>query len=276
MDVYRFTQYRRALLAAFEEKRQFEPGLRFSKISLKTGIQATYLTNVFKGRAHFSADQLYLFAHYLGMETESIDYLLLLLEWERSTVQERKRSLKAQIESAQKARLRAKDHLDVIDNSPSDLSSAQYYLDPFHKIVHLFLTVPAYAKEPTKILPVLGLTAGRLEETLKLLEKIGYIHRKSNGGYTVLKDGLHLPEDSPLHIPHQTFLRLQSLDRVRKSSPTESTFASATFSANEDTQIKIHAAFLEFFRKCQLLVEEVKPHEARGVYQINFDLFRWG
>jgi hypothetical protein len=89
----------------------------------------------------------------------------------------------------------------------------------------------------------------------------------------VINQSLHLPKDSSLIHPHQTLLRVKSIEHQQNKSQDAGNYAfSVTFSCDEEGRKKIQEEFLKYLKSVQKTVQNAGSEE---VYQINFDLFSW-
>lgn len=273
MNLFAETDYRQAILALTERRQALERGFTRARVARDAGLQSSYLSNVLSGRANLNADQLFRIAQSFGLKEEETDYLLLLLEADRCQIPQRRAVLDERIRAVRHAHLKTSAHVSAKKIAADDLSVTEYYLDPYVMIVHVFLGIPRYAKDVSRIAEALGFGMGKLRRVLGTLERLGYAERARDGHYKLVQSHRHLPEDSPLCLPHQILFRLKSADRLPRLAPAQRYAFSVTFSASEEVYDKIRADFLSYVKKCEASVKSVK-HPDR-VYQLNYDLFSW-
>lgn len=270
MSIYKHLKYQEILLSRIEHLKS-QSSLTMAKLAEKVGVQSSYITHVFKGRAHFSADQLYAIGEALNFSEEEVEYLLLLLELERSVHSTRKRKLKEKIELQRAKFLKTESHLSVETVRDLEAATIQYYLDPLCQLVMVFLNFPQYAKDPFLLGAKLGMGSQQLEEILGRLQSSGKVEITKNG-YKVLSGSDHLPKESPLCQPHQTLMRYKSVDQMQRLAWGKAYSFSVTFSSTPEDKAQIQSAFLDFVNAAEKIVKK-SPREK--VYQINFDLFPW-
>lgn len=270
ISLFSSTEYRRAVEAAVERVRFHKP-LSYAQLSKQSGVQATYFSNVLKGRASFSSDQLYRVARALEVSETELEFLLLLLEWDRCSVKDRKRELTRRIEAMREDNLTTARHLAAKKVAPEDASASEYYFDAMTKVVHVYLGVERYAREPKLIAEALKIPVEYLGRLLETLVRLGYVERKGSG-YVVRLKHRHLPDDSPLCLPHQTLMRTRSLEQFQRLPRGKRYGVSVTFSATPETKARIQAEFLDFLKKAESLVGASRETH---VFQMNFDLFPW-
>lgn len=271
MSAYKHLQYRPALEEAVENRRKLPGKFTLRKLADASGLQASFLTNVMKGRFDFSADQLFAVSTELGFTPSERDYLLLLLEFERSAYKPRRDELKKQIENIRKENQQSEKHLSVkvVELSPD--AQAQYYLDPFAQLALVHLNLPAYSKHPEKLAGVLGISKTHLGEILEILVRIGYVQREGSH-YKVVAWATHLPKRNPLCGPHLLLMRLKSVDQLQRLSGDQAYSHSVTISGTEETKELLSDAYLGFLKKAEGIVKAAKSEKA---FQMNFDLFPW-
>ena len=265
MNIYKYLKYRDALKEAIEIKRRLPGKWTLRQLASATRLQASFLTNVLKGRLHFSADQLYALADHLGFSANERRYLLLLLEHERAGLKARRDELREQIEALRRENQKTEKHVSI---KPVELSAdamAQYYLDPFVQLAHVHLNLTRFRDHPEELGPALGLSKKHLAGILDVLVRIGYV-RIERGSYQVVAKNKHLPREAPLCGP------LKSIDQMQRLSISETYSFSATLSGNDETKAELQAAYLAFLKSAEAIV---KAAPAQKVFQMNFDLFPW-
>ena len=264
--------YREYLKEVLSQRKTLDSKFRLHQAAAYVGIQNTYLSNVLAKRVHLSADQLFLLSEFLGLKEKESQYLMNLMEWARSSVAQRKKRLKSEILAYEQSQKQAKSHLKATAHHPDSMELASYYLDPLLGVIHVFLQIERFAKQPEEIKRALRLSDTYFIQAIHQLERIGYIKSTGEGGYEVLVKNRHLPADSILCLPHQTLLRAKSQERIMETSSSERQSVSVTFSTEDEQVDKIKVLFLDFLSSAEKLVSR-KPGEK--VYQLNFDLFPW-
>ncbi len=274
LEFYSTHDYRRCLRLALD--RLELRGERISNQALAEAmrVQSPYLSKVFSGSADLSEDQLFLAARKLKLSEDEHRYVALLLVFSRASLKERKAELLLEIEAWQNRKLspsenRSAPQIALGNGSETELLS-RYYLDPWAQIIHMYLTIPKWLKDPRHLVSETRIEASRLADILKTLEELEIIEFKS-GVYRLLKDQLHLSKKSVLCGPQQNLMRTLSLSKTA-NAPADAYSFLATFTANEKTRLKIQAEFVNFLKNVETLVQAAPSED---VYQIQFDLFSW-
>ena len=270
MTAFRYENYKSFLKDALEIKKKRDPSLSFARLAEAAKIQRSYLSQVLNGAPHLSGDQLYLIAQCLGLAHPETDYLLLLLEIDRSTVEERKHELTARRKSLQAKSLKTENYLSREPNPVSAKSLTRYYCDPLIPIVHLFLTVPKYRKAPADLASRLGASAAQIAHALSVLEECELI-RFDEKGLQVLRPFLHLEKESPLAKVNGSFFRLKAIEALQRERSADDYFFTATFSATDALRLEIKEHFLAFLKRRS---REIESCPSEQVFQMNFDLFK--
>lgn len=277
-EFYSSTDYRKSMRLALDRMALRGEKVTNHDLAEAMRVQSPYLSKVFSGAADLNEDQLFLAARKLKLSTDEHRYLALLLNHNRASLKERKSSLMIEIQDFQKRKLSPAENRSAGQIAPSPKSEKpghgtsldRYYLDPWAQIIHMYLMIPNWLKNPRALADETGLGAERVAAILKTLEELEIIELKS-GVYRLLKEQLHLPKTSPLCGPQQNLMRTLSLSKT--AAPSEDVYSFlATFTANEKTRLKIQAEFVDFLKRVETLVTDSPSEE---VYQIQFDLFPW-
>lgn len=271
MSIYSHWSYREFLAGECRAQKSRRPGFTLQKLAGRAAIQPPYLTNVFKERAHLSLDQAHAVGEALGLAEDELDYLLLLVDWERAAHGPRKTKLKAKLEALRREKLKSKAHLQKEILQAGDAHETRFFLNPYYKLLNAFLGVERFAKDPGRIAAALNLAPRQVERWLKDLVEMGFA-RATPKGFEKLKRNFHLPKESPLCLPHQNLLA-QIAARQQQGLPDDEKYNFAvTFSADPETRERIQREFLKFLKTTEGLVKDAP---AREVYGLSFDLFRW-
>jgi hypothetical protein len=272
MAVFGQFSYKRVLHDRLLALKAQNPKLTFQALAAHCRVQKTYLSRVLNDKkAHLSSDQLHLAIEYLGFSSEETEYLETLFEWERSTLKSRREKLSARLKRLEQAALRTERHIGSEVPALGPEGWTDYYLDPVLQLVHMFLCIGRYAKDPSSIEGAIGLSRSELSGALKKLCQLG-IATTEGGAYRVVRENLHLPADSALHRPYQTLLRLMAMERTRRMKAEDLYTYSVIVSATSKERDWIRREFMALLEKADLLIRKAPSEE---VFQLHFDLFPW-
>jgi len=272
MNLFESPHYRKAFEHLFSPKMMDMSRHRsLAQLAVSAHIQPSYLTNVIKGRAHFSSDQIYALGDELGIRPEETEFLILLMEWERTSHSRRKERLAERIENLRQQNLRAEKYITAPQTVLKNEDLERYYLDPNVELLHLFLGTESCPQGIDQIAQVWGFSKEYVHEILNLLESLKLIVRKGKWWTTRIAHQ-HLPRESPLCKPQQMLKRLAALHALQKMPSHRAYTFSASVTMTEQTRLEIQSRFLEFLKQCEDLVKGSAPQE---LFQIQFDLFPW-
>lgn len=245
--------------------------MTYAHFAKAMNIQPTYLSRVFQKIAHLNGDQLHLACSVLGLSETETDFAFLLMEFNRAGLESRRKILQKKINAIRDSMNEAKAHLEVEFTKAESSAAQDYYLDPMVPVVHAFLTVPRYRREPLLVARALGIPQTKFRSILERLEKFGIIRWKKQN-IEILKEHLHLDRHSILHEAYQQLFRHASIERLRQLGTDEKLEFSVTLTADDETRIRIRNEFNIFIKKIESLVRKA-PSEK--VFQMNFDFFPW-
>lgn len=273
METFSKNSYKLILKQAVEDKKAVigASAISFQGLASACGIQKTYLSRVLNSDAHLSSDQLFLGLNYLGLSREESNYVMLLHQWERSSVPARRESLETELRKMRSANTKTEKHLKTDISLQDKAESTAYYLNVNAQLVHMFLTIPHFADAPSAIAQALRISDSAIADILRLLSQLGIITYK-NGRVVILREALHLPKDALLSIPYRTMMRLKALENIQNQSTTDPYGYSLFFSADDDARAAIQGLFFEFLKKSEQII---RPAKCRKVFQMQFDLIDW-
>lgn len=262
--------YRDILNARLKELKAAKPGFGLVRLCEKLTLHSSYISAALKGQKTLNSDQLFMLADALGFHSETIDYLLLLLDYERTQNTKLKSKLFKKIEALQQKSKKSEIHLKAKAHTNEDLILARYYSNPIYKILHVFLGIEKYRTDKNKLRSALNLTEDDLEQRLKDLEEMGVI--KNTPHIQILKRNFHLPKDFFICQPHQFMMKQLSIQKQIRLEDTKRESICVTFSASTKDYQRIHQEFLLFLKKAESIV---KKSPAEEVFQMTFDLHHW-
>ncbi|MCR9204524.1 MAG: TIGR02147 family protein [Halobacteriovoraceae bacterium] len=275
MQIYEYDCYRAYTRDWVEEKKRLGFKVTFQGLAEKIGVQKAYLSRVLKMDADLNSDQAYLLMKELSLAPPESEYFLLLLEYSRTSLIERKRSLKTNIKEAQGKYFYTDNHLDkkslkLFKEEKLEFSES-YHLNPYNQLVHVALTIDRFRENPDKLREALNISQKEFNAVLEYLEKCGFITIKE-GQVFVLDSAIHLSRDSQKFWPwYQQMINLTN-NRSRSLNSQENLNFTVTFSGNQETFSSFKTDVLKLLEKFQKRVESA-PSE--NLYQLTFDLMNW-
>ena len=271
MSVFAFESVRSAIDERLSDLKKQAIRITLAQLATTCGMQASYVTNVLKNRAQFNSDQLYRVAETLKFRPEEIDFLLMLLEYERTSYGPRKTRLEARLKEVRVMQLNAQTYITTPVNElqPQDLE--RYYLDPLVQLIHVYLGSVDGKTSSQELATRFGISRSHASEVLTFLKESGFIEILSDS-IRVIKRGRHLERGSALRKPHHALMRIKSIEQMQRLPPDSAYSFSATIATAPEIGLQIRAGFLKYLKKVEKLVRE---NETGPLLQMNFDLFPW-
>jgi uncharacterized protein (TIGR02147 family) len=269
VNLFNYLSYRILLRDQAVAWKKSRTGFTLQRIAEQAQIQAPYLTNAFKERAHLSTDQIYALSLIFEWDADATEYCTLLMEWERSGLPGRRKALKEKVERIRKEKLSTEANLrkQVVATGESD----RFFLNPYYSLIHAFMGVDRFSKEPMLVAQKLGLDPRQFKAWLADLVAMGYLE-KDGARYKKRKTNFHLPKESPLCSPHLQLFGLATAQQLLRLPDEEKYNFSVTFSADPAARESIQREYLAFLKKVEGLVKEAPSEE---IFGLRFDLFRW-
>lgn len=272
MTVYEYQNYKFFLKdCVLQQRGKTAHKLTFELLASACRVQKTYLSKVLNKDGDLNSDQFYRCLVFLKLDENEKEFLQLVYDHQTTEVPEKKKILATKIESKQRQYLKTEANIKAESQSTSTELLNTYYLDPYFSVIHMYLTIPKYQKDSALIATELKMSPKLLTEYLdKLLEM--RVVEKQHSEFKIIKDNLHLSENSPIYKAYRSLMRIKSIQQMETLPPEKSYSFSALFSTEPAAKKTIHKAFLNFLKETQKIVQKGKETD---VYQMNFDLFDW-
>ncbi len=270
-DLFEFEDYRNAITSAVKHNKELGIDITFQKLAEQSDIPKSYMSKVLNGGAHFSADQLYVICRELKLHIKYTEFFMLLLEYQRSEIKERKTLLFEKIKIIRNNNLQTENHIKLKPVQDNMFELLEYYLEPRVQILHIALTLPEFARDTRQLAQRLKFPPELIRAALDILIRNNLITLKGHQA-EVLQDSLHLSDNSPLFNAWRTQLRQLSMARFSDLPRESGKSFSAVFTCNEEAKLEIHKKFLHFISQAKILSDNT-PREK--LCQINFDLHDW-
>ena len=271
MNIFNYLDYRKWLLEVSTAYKKKNLGWTFNRIASKTMIQPTYFTHVIKKRSHLNTDQLYQISEFFNLSSIEMEYLILLMEWERTGIKKREDHVKQQIDKIQKDMSEEISHINVKENKFSTDDLTRYYTSPDMQLIHMFLIIEKYQKDLNLVAKAMAIPFERVKKHTEELVKMKLV--KQLGGMFIADNfKIHLPKDGPLTDAWLDLMKQRAIIQQSRVDINNKHNFIVTFTSDKDTQDSIKREFSLFLKRVQELVTK-RPNDE--VYQMQFDLFRW-
>ncbi|MGZ3743401.1 MAG: DUF4423 domain-containing protein [Pseudobdellovibrionaceae bacterium] len=250
--------------------------VNFSVLAEALGIQKTYVSRVMANQACWSSDQVFLIAQFFRLSEEQAEYFGLLIEIERTGLEKRRQQLQVRVKALRRKHLRSEKSVagSAKIESPDSPAKTAYFADPYHSLVHVYLSLPKYQKHMQSLADDIGLTFSHLQTLLRRLEELGVISYNADRDEIILRESrIHSPSGSPEVFAHQQLFRALSFDRMHRCPADRRNGFNVVFSGDSHLQESVWAEFLEFLKKAEALTRTSKS--TKEIFYLQFDLFPW-
>ncbi len=269
MNIYTENDYRRVLRHVVKASAVGKK-TNLTQIASSAKIPKSYLSKILRGDADLNQDQLFRIAEDLNLPNKEREYLATLLEYSRCSYHRRKADLKHRLEKMRQESLTSEDNLKLklLDD---EAIKKKYYSDPVYLIVHMALLIKRYSQFPQDIAEDFQLSKRKVKEAIQTLLDLGVLEQDENR-LKVKVDAIHLAPDSELIKAWRLQMRLISLQRVAELRNDEYSLTTV-IAASENELLQFKSRFLEMLKE---LSPSIESATAEIVFQVNFDLHRWG
>jgi uncharacterized protein (TIGR02147 family) len=272
--LYHHLDYRDSLRAYFSKAPGSAARTTNAVLAKALGVHRAFITKVFNQDAHLSSDHLYLLFEYFAFNNDERKYILTSHEYSRTGLAKRKKHLLAELRNLQKSQTHIEKNLDIpFAEVKTENILIDYYLDPNFLLVHSFLTIEKYARDPVSICKHLTIPPQKINYYLEQLLKMGVIARKADEkSYQVINERMHLRDNSSLWTASSNLLRMTGAERLRQMDRDAKMDLSVVLAISDEAHLAIRRELLETFQKCQQFVLDSKSER---VYQMTLTLFPW-
>ncbi len=225
------------------------------------------------GETCWNSDQAFTVGECLNLKSDEFEYFCLLVELERCGYPKRRTHLQKKIKDLRRQNLRTARVLNADPLSGPNPALVDYFSDPYHSLVHVFLSMPKYRRGTHQISESLGLTREHLGNILEVLRTLGLIRYDARTDTVeILKSSIHTPSGSALPALQQQLYRAMAIDRLHRCPADRKNGFSVVFAGDVTLQETIWAEFLDFVKRIEKLA---KGSIAEEIFYLQFDLFPW-
>jgi len=258
--------YRQIIRNHVESRIEGGESISFAKLATATKIQRTFLSQVVNQKNHLNNDQLFSLCQTLGLDRDLTAHLLLLSEWERCKLAERKQNLEKKLLKLE-GRVEVTNNLNRISGiKPEALDD--YFCDPLGEVVLKFLTIDNYRRQPQLIRERLGLSLKRWEEILANLIESQFVTMNQQE-IVVLRDALFPDKQSATEKIRNIQGRLKVAEQKLKQRNIDEFLYNWWFLGNPRSKKEIKIKYLNLLAK---IYQDSLATRKEEVYQLSLDL----
>lgn len=263
-SIFEFDQYKQYLIARLGGFRS-RKGLRLA-VAKTLNCQATFVSQVLNGAAHFSLEQAEKVSRFLGHTEDEREYFFLLIQKERAGTQDLQEYFAVKVGQLL-AKRQVLTHRLGKDTALSREDQAIYYSSWHYAAFHIAVTIPALRTREA-LADFFKLPLKKTTDVLDHLVSTGLLVQNETGEYVTGTSRIRLGNDSHNIIKHHTNWRNQATDSLDRETPFDLHY-SAVLSLSAADKVKIKDMILDAL-KSQLAVSDASAEEELYCYCIDF------
>lgn len=239
------------------------------QMALELGVNSVVMSQVFRGSREITVEQAVGIAKYMGLNTVSQDYFLLLVQRDRAGSHELKAIYERQLTELRSASQNLKTRIK--HQKFSDDDRATFYSRWHYSAIRLGLSIPELGNV-SAIAEHLGLERSLVSQVIEFLTKNQLIVKKENN-FELGPQVTHVGHDSPFVNRHHSNWRIQALQAMDKSRKDDLYYSGPMVLSKSAAQ-KIRKLIIELVEKSTKEASE-SPSEILRCLSIDwFDISR--
>lgn len=262
--IFEYDDYKSFVLAWVKTQERGGYG-QFSRFAEALSTTSVAVSQVFKGSRNLNIEQALKLSQYLGLSDMEKRYFILLVERSRAGTTDLVEFFNKQILEIRQQSLSIKNIIE--HDELSDADKEIFYSSWIYIATWLAADIPSLS------------TANKLSEKLQIPEeKIRdilhfLVHRsllkKTARGYSLGKNVVHLPKDSPLILRHHFNWRMKALEAVSTNQGGKVNY-SAPMSLSTEAAREIQNEILKIIKK---VTKKAADSPSETLYCLNIDWF---
>ena len=236
-------------------------------------MQPSYLSQVLSSdKKDLNRDQAAELTEFLELGRIETQYFILLVEWNRCTSQANRRQLSEELKNLKVERLRLSKSLPASELTDDLTFKSEYFSSWVYPALHIALSIEHIQSE-RDLAKSLRLDIRAVRSKIDRLEREGIIAKKETGGWTVLKNFVHLDSNSDLHPINLSNWRNRAIHHSQSGAFNldRDLLTSFCFALSEEDQMKLRTRLQKFLVEFYALVQ---PSPSERVCVLNIDFFQ--
>lgn len=269
LDIYESTNYKKIVLSWIEHPANKKSGVK-KELAQAISCQAPFVSHVLNGDYHFSPEQAYACAQWMGLNESETDYFSLLVTWQRAGSNQLKNHLYQKIQKIRKDEVNLKKKVST-DQTLSSNDQITYYSSWHYCAIHMALLNKNLQTFET-LQKHFQLSSKRLRHVIDFLIQIGVV-TESKGYLKVTKTMIHLEKGSSLVTQHHINWRVKALENLQQSSndfDNEDLNYSGAISLSEEDFSWIKQKLSALLKE---VADKVQNSDDEKLICLNFDCF---
>lgn len=265
MSIFEFNDYKAFLRTEIKSKPGAGRG-ELSRLADHLGVNATMVSQVMAGPKDFTLEQAKKVAEYFVLPKLETDYLLILVQIERSGTQDLKNYFREKREEIKKESLKISKRI-TSERKLTDLERSIFYSSHLYSAIHLFCSVND-GQSLESILEKFDISRVRAQEILQFLLSAG-LCIQDKGLYKMGNQSTHVEKGSPFLIKHHSNWRIAAIQKSENIADEEMMFT-ANISLSQKDFVNIRETLMQTIQE---ISKTVKDSPAEEIANLNIDLF---
>lgn len=251
MDIIQYTNYRHYLNALCSQKDKPRGYRAF--LAKQAGCQASYFSQVLQLKAHLTEDQLHGVLSSLNLLKTEMDYLILLLRFEKASTPKLRHYLSQAIDDKLRDIKSLKNQVEANEIINNNELAGIYFSSWLHGAIHL-LTSDEKHQTVKEISQRLNLKEEKVLSSLHFLQSVGLIESIQNK-WIYRRGSFHIPKDSLIH-PLVELCRREMASRSIALNPEDSMHFSSVFTIDQAEYEQIQDILRKAISKSHTLIKK--------------------
>jgi uncharacterized protein (TIGR02147 family) len=253
MDIFEYNSYRKFIndYVKFESK----TGAR-SRLARAAHCSPSWMTRALSGDVQLTPDQALGVAKQLHLGEDETDYLLLLVEFERSSTS----ALRSRIESKlAKYKILSKKLSSTMktDSVVSDSDSSRYYTSWIYSAAHVACMIRGFSTDELE--KFIKAPEGTLAGILVELKKMGLLTHVG-GKWNATSKSIHLSADHPMSKVGHANWRNHTISQLHGANENDLHYSAIHCLSKKDKE-RIRKTLKEMIIECRGVIEPSEPEE---------------
>lgn len=267
MNILEFHDYRLFFESFLKEKPKAGHGL-LSQWAKSLRVSTTLLSQILKGKKSLSLELAEALALQIGLSEKEMEYLFLLVQYDRAGTASLKKRLKQKINEAQEASRSLKNRIQNAQKLNSEIKT-QYYSSWIYSGVRN-LAVCEGIHSLDQLAERLRLPRPLLSEIIDFLLKAALLTAQDKGWGPGV-NSTYLSSDSPLVSKHHQNWRLKAMQKMEFQLP-EDLFYTSPMSLSEEMARKLRKQLVDIIEELQ---KKAGPTPSEAVRCLSIDWFEY-
>lgn len=245
---------------------QRRTGLK-SELARAMNCQPTYISQIFRGKAHLSLEQAEAVSRFFEFTREERRYFMLLVQCERAGTASLKRLFEEDLRELREKRLTLTERLGRHD-SLAEVDQSLYYSSWHYAAVHIALTIPGL-RSPAALAQFFNAPEAKIREVIDFLLRTGLAELNEQGELTTGTKSIRLGNDSPNILRHHTNWRLYAIESLEREASSDLHY-SAVVSLSYRDALQVKDRLLEHLKE---ILTTIKASAEEELCVLNIDFF---